>query len=253
MIRASLVVIAVLAAARLAHAQSQIDAQIDQIVAHVTGPTMQQIAVGTLHRARRAIAIGPTVGAWGGMYTSSKSLDQAITFGLGLELFKVPVLPGPETVKALILERTKARLRQLVIERFRGADTPQVELENLARQVFEDVRAELLGENVRARSFERPRLTLALEANRAFEYGWLARARVGVGVNRVTLAMSLATGFGDDFRLYASPEVVVHYLTSPKPRSSVIDLFLRFDYKANRREIEGDQIVLGARFLLDLI
>jgi hypothetical protein len=55
-------------------------------------------------------------------------------------------------------------------------------------------------------------------------------------------------------RGFIGPEIVLHLLTSKKPRASVVDVFLRFDYQVNGRgNASYDQLILGGRFLLDLL
>jgi hypothetical protein len=238
---------------------------LDALVAmlQAEAPSLETIARGTVRRARRAISIGPTVGLWGGAFISPGEVDAALTFGLGLELFKVPVIPGPETIKALVIERVKAKLKDQVVARFQGREADPVEAEAWARQIYEEVKAEVLGlENVRSKTMERPRLTLALEANRMFDADrWLARLRAGVGVWKVTLGVSAAVGRVcrgtaecDDLHAYVGPELVAHFLTSKNPRASVLDVFLRLDFEATGRTSDPyDQLVVGARYLLDLI
>ena len=56
-----------------------------------------------IQRARRAIAIGPTVGAWGGVLPSPGAGEGAITLGLGLELFAIEVVPDLGDIKELVV------------------------------------------------------------------------------------------------------------------------------------------------------
>src|SRR5690349_11588769 len=65
-------------------------------------PGLETIAKGTFRRARRAISIGPTVGFYGVARPHDSDLDGSVTFGLGLELFKVPVLPSPAMFHAMV-------------------------------------------------------------------------------------------------------------------------------------------------------
>lgn len=54
-------------------------------------------------------------------------------------------------------------------------------------------------------------------------------------------------------KAFIGPEIVVHALPSKDPRASVIDAFVRADFQANGRGVETyDQLVLGARYLLDV-
>jgi hypothetical protein len=146
---------------------------------------------------------------------------------------------------------------------FAGRPPEPIELNALAAQVYAEVRDEILGvKNVRGKTLERPKLTIGFEANRLFRSErWLGRTRVGVGVWKVTLALSAAVGrvcrgatCDDGVKAFLGPEVVLHALTSKNPRASVVDVFLRADFQTNGRGVETyDQLVLGGRFLLDLI
>jgi hypothetical protein len=104
---------------------------IDAVLARIeaASPTLQTVAFGALRRARRSVSVGPTIGAWIAAVPSPGEYEQAITFGVGLEMFKIPVMPGPETLKALVVERAKAKLKQQLLARFRGDPTDPIALE----------------------------------------------------------------------------------------------------------------------------
>src|SRR3954471_19105437 len=142
-------------AERPAPAGTDLDALIAK--AQAEAPTIETVVRGTFRRARSALSIGPTVGLWTGMIIGPGDIDAALTIGVGFETFKVPVLPELETIQDLIVERVKAQLKQRIIETFKARQPARLELETLAKQVYEDVRSEILGlENVRPKTFERP-------------------------------------------------------------------------------------------------
>jgi hypothetical protein len=230
---------------------------VDSVIAKVGSemPTIETVAKGTLRRARRAISIGPTLGYWVASVPAQDTYEHAITFGLGVEVFKVPILPEPEEIKALILERVKAKVKAQILDRLAGRQPEPLELEAMAKSIYQEVRAEVLGlENTRAKTMERPRFNFALEANRAFhDDAWMTRLRAGIGIWKFTLGASFAVAFPDQVKVYAGPEIVLHFLTSDKPRSPVVDVFIRADLEMRFRETNSDQAVLGARFLLDAI
>jgi hypothetical protein len=238
-----------------AQAAVNVDSIVDQVIQRVTGPEVEKIVRGTVRRARRALAIGPTVGGWAAYVPTPEVYEQAVTFGLGLEVFKIPIIPGLTTFKALVEERVKAKLKQQIIDRFKGVPPEPIELDRIAMEIFEEVKAEILGErDVRGKTMERPRFSLALEANRLFEAeAWMARTRVGIGIWKFTLAGSFAVAFGDDTTAFAGFELATHFLLSKGVRTPVVDVFLRADFKLNDREANGDHVGIGARFLLDLI
>jgi hypothetical protein len=230
---------------------------VDDLFARIEAqsPTIQTVALGALRRARRSVSIGPTIGAWIAAVPSPGEYEHAITFGIGLEMFKIPVMPGPETLKALVVERAKAKLKQQLLARFRGDPADPIALEQLAREIWQEAIDEVLGlENIRPKTMERPKLTLALEVNRLVRAeAWMPRLRVGVGVWKLTVGASFGPAFGDSTGIFVGPEVVAHFLTSKKPRASVVDVFLRADFEVRNRDTNTDHLVLGARFLLDVI
>lgn len=233
------------------------EAGVDDLIARVqaASPTLETVARGTFRRARRVISFGPTAGLWLGAVPAQDDSESALTFGLGLELFKVPVFPGPETLKALVIERAKAKLKDQLRARFRGQPAPPIEAEQLAREIWEEAVKEVLGlENIRPKTMERPRLTAALEVNKLFRAdAWMPRVRLGVGVWKVTLAGSFGVATADGTPVYTGVELVTHFLVSKNPRASVMDVFLRADFEVRHRDTNTDQLVLGARFLLDVI
>lgn len=271
MIRHSLLVLCALGA--VAHAQPgaavEVDASaqvnLDQLIAQAeaAAPSLETVVRGTVRRARRAISVGPTVGLWSAAIIDPGDIDAALTFGIGFETFKVPVLPDMATLRALIQERVKAQLKDRIKAVFAGRQPAPLELETLAAQVYLDVRDEFLGvRNVRGKTMERPQFTVGFEANRLFgAERWLGRTRVGIGVWKVTLALSTAVGrvcrgdtCDDGVKVFIGPEVVAHFLTSKSPRASVIDAFLRADFQANGRgDVTYDQLTIGVRYLLDII
>lgn len=264
---ATLVLIALAVTTRVAAAQpADNDALIDQAVAkaQAAAPSIKTYAEGTLRRARRAIAVGPTVGAYGTAFIHPGDVDGALTIGVGLEMFDVPVLPEIDSVQDKIIERAKAQAKARAEQLYQGRKPDPVEVDQLAAQAYADARKEVLAvQATQPKTLEDPSFTLALEADRLLAADrWLGRLRLGVGVSKVTLGLSASfgracrgDGCNDSVHLFAGPEVSMHILTSKEPRSNVIDGFARFDLQATGRS-DGttyDQIVLGARFLLDAI
>jgi hypothetical protein len=239
---------------------------VDALIARAEAaqPSLETFARGTFNRARRAVSFGPTIGLWSAAIIDPGEIDAALTFGIGIETFKVPVMPSMATIKALIQERLKAQLKDRIKAAIAGRPVDSVDLDQIAVQVYTEVRDEILGmKNVRAKTMERPGYTVGFEANRVFgAERWLGRTRVGIGVWKVTLGLSAAVGrvcrgatCDDGIKFFSGPEITAHFLTSKKPRASVVDAFMRFDLQVSGRgTVETyDQLVLGARFLLDVI
>jgi hypothetical protein len=228
-----------------AKAQVNIDAVVDQIAA--SAPDIERIAKNTFRRARRALSVGPTAGLFGGAFLDAEQADAAITFGIGAELFKVPVLPSPESIKALVIERAKDKLKS------RQLGTG--DLRQIVQEAWDEAMRELFGmDGVRYKTMEKPRLSLALEGNRYLDTEvWAVRLRAGIGISKVTLAASFATAFTDPkTSVFTGLEVVTHFLLAKRPRSSVLDVFLRADFEVRNRDVANtDFYGVGVRYLLD--
>jgi len=211
-------------------------------------PSLEQIVNSTLTRARRAVALGPTVGAAAVIAPSPGDGDGAISFGLEVNLFKVPVVPDIGTIRELIQERFKARLKERLLHLQKPDDT-------MVRQVYEDVKAEVLGElNVRPQTWENPQLSVGLEGAYLFRAeSWQVRGIIGVGISKFTIGPTLtvfaAPGF-TDFLL--GGELGIHLLPTDSPRSPVIDVFIRAEFPTAQDQ-DTTQIGIGARLQLDLI
>ncbi len=231
------------------------DALVAQAIA--ASPTLATIARGAFRRARRSISIGPTVGFYGASIVSPGDADAALTFGLGVETFKVPIMPSLESFKELVKERAKAKLREQVALSFKGNRPDPASLDQLVREVIEEAIQEVLGlENIRPKTMERPRFSLALEGNRYFDSSaWATRLRIGVGVWKLTLAASASAAFTNPkTSVFVGPEVVAHFMTSKNPRASVLDVFVRADFELrNRSTMNTDTLALGVRYLVDVL
>ncbi len=234
---------------------------IDMLVAkaEAASPTLMTIARGALRRARRSVSMGPSVGLWGGLVPAQDDQEFAITFGLGFEKFQIPILPTMESLKQIVMERAKAKLRDQIVARFAGQEPDPIAAEQFAREVWEEAVQEVLGlENIRAKTMERPSFSLGVEVQRQFTIdAWTPRLRVGFGVSRVTLGVALGVALATDgyakTPVYTGLEVVTHFMMSKNPRASVLDVFLRLDFEVRNRDTNTDQLVLGLRYLLDVI
>lgn len=237
--------VVVLSAARTAAAQPSVD----ELVAFVTRSETRQVVERTVARMRRSIAIGPTVGTWGGYAPSPASTDVALALGVGIETFDIGSLPD---VQELVVEKTKAKLRER-LEHAQGIPS-RAELEELAREVYAEAKADALAQLTAApRTFEPPKLGIALEADRLSRADvWQLRLRAGVGVGPVTVGATAAYGFGDS-SVHVGPEIVAHALLSDGARTPLLDAFVRYDFEVAHREMNTDTVVVGARFLLDAI
>lgn len=218
-------------------------------------PVLTDVAKGAFRRARRKVSLGPTLGAFGAFADDATA---ALTFGIGVEVFKIPVLPTVENLKVILRERAKAKLKQAIIDTLKGQPPDQATVERFAADAWAEAVKEILGmENIRAKTMERPQFTVALEGNRYFDSStWATRLRLGSGVWKFTLAASLGLGFTEPkTSAYVGPEIVLHFLMSKGPRASVLDVFVRADFEVRGRGEAYSQDVysLGVRYLLDAI
>ncbi len=225
--------------------------------AHAQTPTARQFAEGAVSRARRSIAIGPLVGAGIAYAPSPGDVDVPLSFGLGAAWFKVKVVPSPSMIQAMIIERSKDKVAERVEGMIaRGEPAPDSEeLARIGREVLDEVKAEILGyHQVRGKTLERPRLTVALEGTYLPRAGGgQVRATIGIGINRFTIGPTLAGHFAGPNGLYVGGEVAVHLTPRQGPRPPVIDLYVRYDYGATSGTKGADQLGLGMRVMLDLI
>lgn len=227
--------------------------------------TMWNIAKGSFNRARRAIALGPEVGiSIGRLAAATAELETPISFGLGLVVFKVPVLPSMDLVRDVIRARVKARLiEQLKIAMAGGQVSPprQQDIERLAVEIYESLRAEILGQMAaRARRFERPRFGIHLEG------GFWPRASEGegrltglYGLGRISIGPTLALhvrsdapdfegGLGGSFGV----EVDFHIMMSTGPRSHPAIVYMRGESGVTSK-VDYQLVSLGVRLMLDAI
>lgn len=232
--------------------------------AQAASPTIEKVVRGAFRRARRAISVGPTVGLWGGPVIAQSEQEGAFTFGIGVETFKIPIVPSFETLKQLVMDRAKAKLMDQVVARFQGQQPDPVTLEQFAKDVWEEAVKEVLDlQNLYPHRIERPALHFGLEVNRMFNMGsWAPRARFGFGFKKVSLGATLAFPLGGDAGMenlypnrpvYLGFEVIVHIMMSKGPRSSVADVFVRADLEMRNRDTNTDALVIGVRYLLDLL
>jgi hypothetical protein len=253
MLKSSLVLalcLALSAVSSTASAQSVPDVEIPHF--SVADIPVGKLASRTVERVRRAVAFGPFAGAMP-VIPGSGDVDGAVSFGLGLWLFKVPIIPDQDTIEAIVMERARARLEQAVqAARLRGEKPTEDDLVNLGRDIYRRLLAEFLDERA-PRVWEKPRFHLHLEAARLFGAGsWQTRTTATLGVWRISLGPSLMVDFGDDTDLFLGPEMTLRLLPWKGLRSPVVDLFLRVDFAVTEDE-RGSLTSFGGRFALDLI
>lgn len=240
---AMLVMVAALAAERPAHADD-------------TKAAVRLAVDGAVARTRRKIAFGPMIGVGGAFTPGSNELDLPISFGIGLYLFKIPILPTPADLQQIILQKMKQRVADTIEDMAARGEPPPTaeEAASIAEEVLVQLRDEYLGRRHRDRTLEKPQLAIAIEEVRLPSAGaWMTRLTAGFGISKVTIGPSITGSLGDVRGLYLGGELAVHLTPRAGPRSPVIDVFFRADWGVTGGAREADLYALGARVMLDLI
>jgi hypothetical protein len=222
-------------------------------------PELKTIVKGTVRRARRKVAFGPMAGVNGGAYSDSQTGDMTVAFGLGLELFKIPVLPTMENLKAIAKERAKAKAKELFVDgMIKGKNYDPLEIRRMMFQIWTEALREVLGmENLRAKRLEKPSLLFGVEAFHTFDAAhWGGRLRLGTGIWKLTAAFT--SGFAISVpraSVVVGAEIGLPIQLSKGPRSPVLNVFMRWDHEVRERtENMPDHFAsFGARLLLDII
>src|SRR4051812_37055376 len=184
---------------------------VDQVISTVArnAPAIQRVATRAFNRARRSIALGPTVGFWGGAVPAQSTYDDAVTFGLALDMFKVPVTPELGDLQELVLDRLKAELKdRLLADLAAGRRPTREEAEQIARDLYQQVRDEVMRvDATQPKTMEEPAFNLGLEGNYLIHSGqWMPRLRVGIGIWKLTLGATVGLGFADRVGVYTGVE-----------------------------------------------
>jgi len=212
----------------------------------------------TLHRARRAIAFGPRGGVAGSYAPSATRGEMSISVGLALEVFKGPVLPSADELRTFLVDGLQARIVAVARElAARGGAPPREdELRTYAQQILAAVHADASRRAAPPRRwFPPPFLGLAVEAaGRTGTKELELRLTAGIGLGPVSLGPTVAFHSDpDEPGVLLGLEVASHLVTRNKPRSPVIDLFVRLELAAKENATTSHQGTVGLRFLLDLI
>lgn len=214
--------------------------------------TASDMAFSTLARTRRAIALGPHLGGFGGTRLSPSDGHGGISFGLALYTFDLPtVLDLREVVQDKLKARLAERVKAIIAS---GAPVPtRDEMIQLVREVAAEVKAELFG-NRAGRVLEKPSLGILVEGVRLMSPGgWQGRLGFSKGIGPVSLGFS--GGFqhldGDTMPMLGL-ELDLRLTPIGEARTPVFDLFTRFDL-GFANDDRTTSMVVGLRALLDVI
>jgi hypothetical protein len=214
--------------------------------------SVERTAKLALARARRGVAIGPFVGAAPTYDVSGGGVEGMLVFGLAFSSFDVPIVPDSESIKAIVAEETKERLKDVVKQMaLQGRAPSQDELDQLARDIYKAVLDEFLSER-EPRLWEKPRFRLAVEGAKILGTGtWQTRATAGLGIKRFSLGPTLMLSAGEATDFYLGGELSAQLLPGKGVRSPIIDLFFRVDFGVT--DGAGNFMTVGARLILDII
>ncbi|MEO8700167.1 MAG: hypothetical protein ABI867_08990 [Kofleriaceae bacterium] len=218
----------------------------------------QQIVRKGIRAAKRTVAIGPTIGMFSAFAPAHSDLDGAVSFGLELELYRSRLPLTPHGIANLVREKVQARIaakaKELAREKLATLQRPhRDELKQIAREAYEEVKAELLAElDAPLPTVIRPRFDLAMEANYLFGSGdWLARTGIAIGLGPVAIGPTFSVRFGDETVARLGGELALH-LNPLRGDHTVFDVFVRGDFELHARDRNDDQVVVGMRTLLDV-
>lgn len=212
---------------------------------------VERIAIGTVNSIRRAIAVGPHVGGFGGMNLDADAGVSGVTFGLGLNSFAVPsAFDLREQIKAAVQEKVKERIAEIVA----NGGTPPDDLSELIREVATEIRERILKQLAPRHTLEHPEFGLMLEAAILTSTGGGFQTRLIVSKGIKSVSAGLAVGVqraGGTTRFLPGLELDLRLTPFGQQRTPVFALYARGDLALGN----GDPaltILGGGRVLVDL-
>ncbi len=230
---------------------SQEPSRMQQALAFAQNIPWQRIGMSALDRARRSVALGPYVGL-AGTNGKNQDLDTALSFGLGLSRFAIPIAPDRAEIEGVLKDRFVKLFLEKLDQALQGnLDGSNVNPKQIARDVWNDVLQGYL-KGRRHRMLEDPGFRIHVEGTRLFAAdAWQARATVGAGIAGVAVGLSFGGEFGDANYAFLGLEAAKP-LVFGKARTPVVDIYGRVD----RGFGEGHNDLsfsVGARLLLDVL
>ena len=212
---------------------------------------VERIAIGTVNSIRRAIAVGPHVGGFGGMNLDADAGVSGVTFGLGLNSFAVPsAFDLREQIKAAVKAKLKERLAEIVA----NGGTPPEDLSDLIREIATEIRERILRQLAPRHTIEHPQFGLMLEAAILTSTGGGFQTRLIVSKGIKSISAGLAVGVqraGGTTRFLPGLELDLRLTPFGEQRTPVFGLYARGDLALGN----GDPaltILGGARVLVDV-
>ncbi len=225
-------------------APAQADATDDAIA-------VERIALGAVNSIRRAIAVGPHVGGFGGVNLDADAGTSGVTFGLALNSFAVPsAFDLREQIKAAVKDKVKERIAEIVA----GGGTAPEDLSELVHEVAVEVRNRILKQLAPRRTLESPQFGLMLEAAvlTSTGGGFQTRLIVSKGIKHVSAGLAVGVQrAGGTTRFLPGLELDLRLTPIGRHRTPVIGLYVRGDLAL----ANGDPaltILGGGRLLVDV-
>lgn len=216
------------------------------------------IVRSSLGRVRRAIALGPRGGVAGSYSPFAGRGEVSLSLGLALEVFRGPILPGADELRAILVDGLQARIVAVARDiAARGGPPPGEDaLRGYAKEILHAVHADASNRmGMPHRWFPPPLFGVAIEgAGRTGADGLELRLTVGVGLGPVSVGPTVAFHSDrTDPGVLVGVEVARHLVPRKSPRAPVFDLFLRLELAAKQNPTTSHQGSVGLRMLLDLI
>lgn len=230
---------------------SQEPSRMQQALAFAQNIPWQGIGMSALDRARRSVALGPYVGL-AGTGGKNQDLDAALSFGLGLSRFAIPIAPDRAEIEGVLKDRFVKLFLEKLDQAMKGSlDGSNVHPKQIAKDVWNDILQGYL-EGRRHRMLEDPGFRIHVEGTRLFAAdAWQARATVGTGVLGVAVGLSFGGHFGDANYAFIGLEAAKP-LVFGTARTPVVDILGRVD-RGFGEDHDDLSFSLGARLLLDVL
>jgi hypothetical protein len=216
------------------------------------------IARGALTNVRQSIALGPRGGV-AAIYSPSLARGGAeLSLGLALEVFRGPIVPNAEELRAVLVEGLRARIQAVARDvAARGGPPPdEATMRRYAQEILAAVHADVSSRMEPPRRWFPPPLFGVAAEVAGFGSGSFLGLRFtgGVGVGPVSVGPTFAARSDQGvLAVLVGAEVSGHLSLLQGPRTPVVDLFLRVDFAVKETANTSHQGAIGLRLLLDLL
>lgn len=214
-----------------------------------------KIAKRALKRARRALVLGPQVGA-APSYSFDGDSGFRGSFGLSLLYFDIPVIPSAESLAAILKHHAREQfVSELSALAAQGRGSTEEEKHALAEKVWKEIVDEFMLK-YHAKRFEKPRFAARTSVRRLSSQGvsaWELGFTLGIGIGPVYLSGGEAVQVNHGAGLNTEFELALPMTLSRSMRSPTIEFFLGASIANTKRDERPDRAMIGARIMLDII